>query len=165
MFPRHPQKTSGRSPHGTILSSIIVLSLVGLAASFGALFTPGPWYEALNKPALTPPGWIFPPVWTVLYLMIAVAGWLAWRNTTGLMHPAVIAWGSQLVVNALWSWIFFGLKIPGLALLDILVLLILILAFVRCAFPASRSAALLFVPYALWVGFAAYLNLAIVVLN
>lgn len=159
------KKSPGRDPLWAIIRFIIILSLVGLAASFGALFMPGPWYEALNKPALTPPGWIFPPVWTALYLVIAVAGWLAWSNVAGSMHPAVIAWGSQLVVNALWSWIFFGLENAGLALLDILVLLLLILAFMRYAFPVSRSAALLFVPYALWVGFAAYLNLGIVVLN
>jgi benzodiazapine receptor len=159
------KKSPVRYSFGAVISLIIILFLVGLAASFGALFMPGPWYEALNKPALNPPGWIFPPVWTTLYLMIAVAGWLVWRNGAGSMHPAVIAWWSQLVLNALWSWIFFGLENAGLALFDILVLLLLILAFVRYAFLVSRSAALLFVPYALWVGFAAYLNLGIVLLN
>jgi tryptophan-rich sensory protein len=147
------------------LSFGIILFLVVLAASFGAVFRPGPWYEALNKPAFTPPGWIFSPVWAALYLMIAVAGWLAWRNAADRKHPAIVLWASQLALNALWSWIFFGLENPGLALLDIVVLLLLILAFAGCAFPVSRSASLLFVPYALWVGFAAYLNLGIVLLN
>ena len=150
---------------GTFGSLFLALILVGLTSSFGALFRPGPWYQALDKPAFTPPGWVFSPVWGALYLMIAAAGWLVWRSVRRPAHPALLAWAGQLVANALWSWIFFGLKNPGLALLDILVLLGLILAFTAYAYPVSRGASLLFVLYALWVGFAAYLNLGIVLLN
>ncbi len=148
-----------------MFSFFIILVLVLLTSSFGAIFQPGPWYWDLTQPALTPPSWIFTPVWLILYLMIAVAGWLTWRKVASLKHPAVICWGAQLVLNALWSWFFFGLENPELALIDILCLFLLILAFIKYALPVARAAALLFVPYALWVGFAAYLNLGIVVLN
>lgn len=144
---------------------IIFLILVILASMFGAAFRPGPWYDELIKPALNPPGWIFTPVWLTLYLMIAVSGWLIWKKTRSLKNPAMLCWGIQLVVNALWSWLFFGLQRPGLALFDIIILLIIIIGFIRYAWPVSRAASMLFVPYALWVGFAAYLNLGIIVLN
>ena len=146
-------------------SLILFLTLVVLTSMFGAIFRPGPWYDELIKPALTPPGWIFTPVWLTLYLMIAVAGWLLWNKVHSLKNPAMICWGGQLIINAAWSWLFFGLQSPGLALMDITVLLILIVSFIRLAWPVSKTSSLLFVPYALWVGFAAYLNLGIVVLN
>lgn len=158
-------KQSERGLLGNVLSFLIILSLVIAISSFGALFPPGSWYEQLIKPALTPAGWVFAPVWLTLYLMIAVAGWLVWRKVSIPWHPAVVLWGAQLILNALWSWVFFGIEKSGLALLDIVILLILILAFARYAYPVSRSASLLFVPYAVWVGFAAYLNLGIVLLN
>ncbi len=134
-------------------------------SSFGAVFRPGPWYDELIKPALTPPGWIFTPVWLSLYLMIAIAGRIAWKRTASLRHPAVVCWGCQLLLNAMWSWLFFGLQSPVLALVDIFLLLLMLLAFIRFSWPVSRTASLLFMPYALWVGFAAYLNLGIVLLN
>ncbi|WP_291320306.1 TspO/MBR family protein [Desulfonatronospira sp.] len=146
-------------------SFIIFLALVLITSSFGATFRPGPWYDELIKPALTPPGWIFTPVWLTLYLMIAFAGWIVWQKTRFIRHPVIICWGCQLVLNALWSWLFFGLQSPALALVDILILLLLILAFIRFSWPVSRTASILFMPYALWVGFAAYLNLGIVLLN
>jgi translocator protein len=146
-------------------SLIVFLILVVLTSMFGAIFRPGPWYDELIKPALTPPGWIFTPVWLTLYLMIAVAGWFLWKKEPYVKNPALICWGAQLIVNALWSWLFFGLQRPGLALIDIAVLLVLIISFIRLAWPISRTSSLLFIPYALWVGFAAYLNLGLVVLN
>ena len=162
---RLSRRRSGRDTLGAYGGLLLILFLVGLTSSLGALFTPGPWYQALDKPELTPPGWVFSPVWVALYLMIAAAGWLVWRRVRRPAHPAVIAWAGQLVANALWSWIFFGLEKPGLALVDILVLLGLILAFAVYAYSVSRAASLLFLPYALWVGFAVYLNLGIVLLN
>lgn len=148
-----------------VLGLLVILSLVAATSSFGALFPPGPWYQELTKPALTPPGWVFTPVWLTLYLMIALAGWLVWRKAPSPWHTAVVLWAAQLVLNAIWSWIFFGLQSPELALVDICLLLLLILGFILYAYPLSRSAALLFLPYAAWVGLAAYLNLGIVWLN
>jgi translocator protein len=146
-------------------SLLIFPALVILASMFGAAFRPGPWYDELIKPALNPPGWIFTPVWLTLYLMIAVAGWLVWKKVRSIKNPVMILWGAQLVFNALWSWIFFGLERPGLAFADILIIFVLIAGFIRYAWPISRPASLLFMPYFLWVAFASYLNLGIVILN
>ena len=148
-----------------MIAFIVILALVVLTSLFGAIFTPGAWYAELEKPALTPPGWVFTPVWLVLYLMIAISGWLVWIRTATLKHPAVMLWGAQLILNALWSFLFFGLENPAAAFVDILALLVLIILFIIYSFPVSRTASLLFIPYALWVAFAAYLNLGIVLLN
>lgn len=122
---------------------------------------PGSWYAGLAKPAWTPPNWLFGPVWTVLYVAIAVAGWLVWRRSGGRLTPALYVWIAQLIANALWSYLFFGLHRPGVAGVDIAALWVLILAFIVLSWPLSRVAAGLFVPYALWVTFAAALNLAL----
>lgn len=134
--------------------------LVGIAAAFGAQFEPGPWFDELRKPAWNPPSWVFAPVWTILYLGIAGAGWLVWRRAR-VAGASLCLWGLQLVANALWSWIFFGLHAPGAALVDIVLLLACIVAFMVVARRHSVAASWLFVPYALWVAFAAALNAAI----
>jgi tryptophan-rich sensory protein len=146
-----------------IVGLVVFLALTAAAASFGAMFRPGAWYEVLAKPAWTPPNWLFGPVWTVLYIMIAIAGWLVWR-----VHPSgrpIAIWAVALILNALWSWLFFGRQQIGLALVDIVLLWLGILAFVVAAWPRSRLAALLFVPYLAWVGYATALNAAIWRLN
>jgi translocator protein len=145
-------------------SGIVVGLLVLAAALFGGMFTPGDWYASLEKPSWNPPGWVFGPVWTILYVMIAIAGWLAWRGRDRSRLPITL-WGGQLLLNALWSWLFFGLERPGAAFVDIVILWLLIAAFIVAAWRSSRAASLLFVPYALWVGFAAALNFAIWRLN
>lgn len=141
--------------------------LTAAAASIGALFQPGAWYAGLVKPALTPPDWVFPAAWTILYLMIAVAGWMLWRDRD--QHPlgrrAVILWGSQLVLNAAWSWLFFGLHLTGLALVEIVLLWLVILLLVINGYRVRPLASWLLVPYLVWVGFAAWLNLGIWRLN
>lgn len=134
------------------------------AAAFGALFPPGDWYVDLVKPAWTPPDWLFGPVWTVLYLLIGVSGWLLWK-TRDESKSALILWGVQLVLNALWSWIFFGLRAPGPALVEILVLLLAIAATMAAAFRSRPLAAWLLVPYLSWVVFAAALDAALWYLN
>ncbi len=148
-----------------VLSFIVILGLVFLVSATGGTFSPGDWYAELQKPALTPPGWVFTPVWLILYVMIAVAGWLVWKRVLSLKHPAVLLWGCQLVLNALWSFLFFGLQNPGLALVDLLMMLFLILAFIGRSYQVHKAAALLFLPYALWTGFAVWLNLGILILN
>ena len=144
-------------------SLLVFLVLVAVVASLGAMFQPGAWYTGLAKPAWTPPGWLFGPVWTVLYGMIAVAGWMAWRSSgRGLL---MALWGLQLTLNALWSPLMFGRHEIGLALVDIVALVIVILAFIAAAWRQRRAAALLFIPYLAWVSFATALNVAIWMLN
>jgi len=142
----------------------VFVVLVAAAAAFGAQFLPGPWYEALRKPPLNPPNWIFGPVWSVLYLAIAVAGWLVWRAHPESPLPLSL-WSGQLVLNAAWSFLFFGLQRPGAALLEILTLLAVLLITTVFFFRVGRLPGLLFLPYAAWVSFAAYLNAGIWLLN
>ena len=140
---------------------------IGAATSMDGVRT---WYTTINKPSWTPPGWLFGPVWSILYTMIAVAGFLAWRASRQRTNPKPLVSRSilsrnvmplffiQLVLNALWSWLFFGLHRPGIALIDIVLLLISIFA---CAFAMrawSRTAFILMLPYAAWVTFATALN-------
>ena len=145
------------------------LVVVLATASIGGFFT-GPavrdWYPLLTKPSWTPPGWIFGPVWMALYLCIAVAGFLAWRKSgfTGARW-AMLWFGLQLVLNAGWSWIFFGLRQPGWAFAEIVVLWGSILASTISLFRVCRAAGWLFIPYLLWVTFAAALNFSIWRLN
>jgi tryptophan-rich sensory protein len=142
---------------------VVFLLLVAIAASTGMLFKPGPFYEALAKPSWTPPDAWFPPVWTVLYILIAIAGWIVWR-AQGL-GPALWIWIVQLVLNGLWSWLMFGRKQIDLALIDMAALWIMVLAFIIVAWPVRRSASVLFVPYFLWISYAGALNFALWRLN
>lgn len=144
-----------------IMLALFVVA-VAAAATFGAQFMPGEWYRNLAKPSWTPPNWLFAPVWTTLYVMIALAGWLAWRADA---QASLGFWTAQLILNALWSWIFFGQKLLGMALLDIVCLLASIVGFFVTAWSRSRTASLLFVPYLLWVSFASALNAAVFYLN
>jgi tryptophan-rich sensory protein len=147
---------------GLALGAFVLV--VGGAALFGAHFEPGAWYEALRKPPFTPPNWVFGPAWSVLYLAIAVAGWLVWRARPRRVQ-ALALWGAQLALNAAWSFLFFGLRRPGLALLEIGVLFAFIVATAIVFFRVRSLAGALFVPYAAWVGFAMYLNAGIWYLN
>lgn len=144
-------------------SLIVFAALVAIAASSGATFMPGEWYAALNKPAWTPPNWVFPVAWTILYIMIAIAGWLAWK-AAGFTH-AMVVWGLALILNALWSYIMFGEHEISLALLELAGLWIAIVLFIVMAWRIDPRASLLFVPYLAWVTFAGALNFAIWLLN
>lgn len=142
---------------------LVFLALVALAAYSGMRHLPGPFYEALTKPAWTPPNWVFAPVWAVLYVIIALAGWIVWR-AQGL-GGAFWVWLVQLALNAAWPWIMFGEKEITRALYDMIALWVMILLFIRLAWPVRRTASLLFVPYFLWVTFALALNFEIWRLN
>ena len=120
------------------------------------------WYPNLVKPSFNPPPWIFGPVWTLLYIMMAVAAWLAWQ--TGA-RAALVLFFIQLALNCAWSFLFFGLKSPGLALIEILVLWAAIAATLVAFYRHSRAAGWLMAPYLAWVSFAAVLNAAIWRLN
>ncbi len=135
-------------------------------ATFAAQFQPGDWYRELAKPSWTPPGWIFPPVWTYLYATMAVAAWLVWRSGRWIeTRVALLLYAIQLAFNGLWSWLFFGRQMVDAALVDIFVLLAAIIAVALTFRKRSRLAGWLFVPYTLWVAFASSLNLAISLLN
>ena len=136
------------------------------AASSGALFKPDRWYRALKKPSWNPPDWVFGAGWSVLYLMIAVSGWLVWENASDsqLLIP-MAAYAIQLILNAVWSGLFFGLKNPALALFELVLLWLAILANILLFHPVSSLAAWLLVPYLLWVTFAGALNTAVWRLN
>jgi translocator protein len=137
-----------------------------MAAAFGSLFMPGAWYREIAKPDWTPPDWIFGPVWTLLYFAMAVAAWLVWRKGGWAANrQALSLYLAQLVANGLWSWFFFGLQRPALALVDIVILLVLIVATGLAFWPRSKIAAILFVPYLAWVSFATALNAAIWLMN
>jgi benzodiazapine receptor len=135
------------------------LTVTFSAAWVGSRFQPGEWYAGLVKPVLTPPAWVFGPVWTLLYLMMAIAAWLVWRTlgVYGALIPLGLFLG-QLALNALWSYLFFGLQRPGLALLDIVALWLGILATLVTFWRAYAPAGLLLLPYLFWVSFATYLN-------
>jgi tryptophan-rich sensory protein len=143
----------------SILVGLGFLAAVFAAGVSGAVFRPGEWYERLDKPAWTPPNWLFPVAWTVLYLMIAASGWLVWRAVGFDGAPLAFAvYGVQLVLNFGWSAVFFGLRLKGLALLEVSALLASIVATIALFWPISELAAWLMVPYALWVTFAMALN-------
>jgi len=143
----------------TILGLFAWLLVCFAAAAAGAVFMPGDWYASLTKPSWNPPGWIFGPVWTALYAMMAVAAWLIWkRGGFAAQHRLLSLFLVQLVLNALWTPLFFGLRQPGLAVAEIILLWAAILATLMAFRPVSRTAAWLLVPYLAWVSFAAVLN-------
>ena len=136
------------------------------AGAVGAQFTPGTWYAGLAKPAWTPPGWVFAPVWTILYLLMAVAAWLVTLNGEWRQRRLPLAlFILQLAVNAAWSWLFFGLQRPGWALLNILMLWGLVSVTVVLFLNTRRVAGILLLPYWGWLTLAAALNAAIWRLN
>lgn len=141
--------------------AVLVLFLVAAfgAAAFGVLFPPGSWYEQLVKPPWTPPNWVFAPVWTLLYVLIGVSGWLVWRRSGFSAAPAAFsAFALQLVLNGTWSWLFFGLHRPGIAFGEILLLWLAILVTIFLFWKKTWLAGAILLPYLGWVSFAAVLN-------
>ncbi len=145
------------------LGATVFLGLTLAAAFMGSMFMPGEWYESLVKPSWTPPNWVFGPVWGLLYIMIAVAGFIAWRQRAG--GWALLLWGIALVLNGIWSPVFFGAEQPMGALIIISLLWIAILLFIIAARRRAWVASLLFLPYLLWVSYALSLNAGIVTMN
>lgn len=146
-------------------SIVGLLGFVGacfLAAMSGALFRPGEWYERLAKPRWVPPRWLFAPAWSILYLMIAISGWLVWRQTAFAgAATAFVVYFVSLAINAAWSACFFGLRRADLAMADIVLLWFSIAATIFFFRPIDSTAALLLLPYLAWVTFAGALNFAI----
>ncbi len=124
------------------------------------------WYPGLVKPSWTPPGWLFAPVWTALYVGMAVAGWRVWRRLTGAAAFGVLRlYGTQLMLNAMWSVLFFGMRRPDLALVNIVGLWLLLVLALVIFWRVDRIAGILWAPYVAWVSFATALNAAIWSLN
>ncbi|RJP25008.1 MAG: tryptophan-rich sensory protein [Candidatus Omnitrophota bacterium] len=124
------------------------------------------WYQTLEKPSWTPPGWVFGPVWTFLYSSMGTAAWLIWEQRKCVnIQPALILFGIQLFLNGLWSGIFFAWQNIEAALCEIVVLWIAILWTMICFWNVRRLAGVLFLPYLIWVSYAALLTFAIWRLN
>lgn len=137
----------------------LILSSVAAAAGAAASVNAAGFYATLDRPAWAPPSWLFGPVWTVLYLLIAVAAWLVWRERDSRkVMPALSLMIIQLAANALWTWIFFAWRQGGWALAEIIVLWILIVATMAAFWRIRTVAGALFVPYLAWVSFAAALT-------
>ena len=147
-----PRRPLGLIGFGAAAATAALIGVLGVAGTTDE-------YQSLQQPAWAPPSWLFGPVWTVLYVMIAVSGWLVWRRTG--WTTALTVYAAQLALNAAWTPIFFGFGQYGLALVDIAVLWLLIGATIWLFRPVSRPAPLLLVPYWLWVTFATALNFAI----
>ena len=149
-----------RQTPGTLLSLLALLAFLVLsfaASTPGIFFGPDEWYANLERPFFTPPNWLFGPAWTVLYICMAVAATLVWRQV-GLRSAALGWWFIQLVLNTVWTLLFFGLRSPGLALVEIVFMWAAILVCMLHFRPISRTAFWLMVPYLAWVSFAAALN-------
>lgn len=139
--------------------------VAGVSSAFTASAVPT-WYATIDKPAFNPPNWIFAPVWTTLYCLMAVAAWLVWqRPSSGLRTRALVAFWIQLALNFAWSFLFFGQHAIGVAFAEIVLLWLAILVTCVLFFRLSRAAGWMFVPYLLWVSFASVLNFAIWRLN
>lgn len=160
------------------LALVVFLLICFGVAAFGGQFTPGEWYVGLEKPAWNPPSWVFAPVWTALYALMAVAGWLVWRaedpagastaaprRGMSVRRAALGFFALQLALNGAWSWLFFGLHRPGIALAEIVALWMAILGTVVLFWRLRPLAGALLLPYLAWVAFAAALNAALWRLN
>jgi benzodiazapine receptor len=152
-----------KSPRSLVILAVFLAVVIGVGGLIGTATTPGAWYASLEKPVFTPPNWLFGPVWTALYVLIAIAGWRTFiSEPTG---TGMKLWAAQMVLNWLWSPLWFGLQLPWPAFVVIVGILALIVAFIANRWSRDRLSAWLFVPYAAWVGYASLLNLTIALLN
>lgn len=149
-----------------IVCVFLCLSAGGIGSAFTVSAIPE-WYATLNRPSFSPPNWIFAPVWTLLYILMGLAAAIVWQK--GLQNPqvriALVAFLVQLILNMVWSVLFFGLRSPLYGLIDILFLWVMILVTIAQFSKVSAPAAALLIPYLLWVTFASGLNLGIFLLN
>lgn len=148
-----------------LILSIGICLGAGILGSFFTISAIPTWYVTLNKPFFSPPNFVFGPVWTTLYILMGISLYLVWTSKGKFKKKAINLFLLQLGLNALWSIMFFGMKNPTLALVDIIALWITIFLTIKAFQPISKLAANLLVPYILWVSFASLLNLMIVILN
>jgi tryptophan-rich sensory protein len=147
-------------------SFAVFCGIVFSAALSGALFGPSQWYRDLKKPSWQPPDWLFGPAWTFLYILIAIAGWRVWSAAEpGAALVPMAVFGVQIVLNAAWSWLFFGLKRMTWALYECAALWVSIALMIAVFAPIDSLAAVLLAPYLAWVTFAGFLNWTMIRLN
>lgn len=158
----------GRMPKRSVpdfLLWLVVFAMLTVCAVFAGIgFPPDAWYASIEKPAWTPPSYVFPIVWTTLYVFIAVAGAMVWTAFENKAIP-ICLWFIQLVLNGAWTWLFFGEHRIALALLDLGLLVVTVAAFVYFAWRCSKLASVLFVPYLVWICIAFALNASVWILN
>lgn len=151
------------------LSLFLFIFLCFVLQIIGSLWTRetvSTWYPALIKPSWTPPDWVFGPVWTILYIMIAISGWLIYRAENSSDRTlALLFYGVQLALNFAWSFLFFSMRSPLLGLLDIILLCLFIILTITRAWKVNYIASLLLIPYLLWILYATSLNAGIWLLN
>lgn len=147
----------------TITLIAFIVLCVGGGSFVGVQNMPGDWYDGLAKPFFNPPAWIFGPVWTILYAMIAIAGWRTWMRASD--SELMILWFAQLALNFTWSPVFFTYHWMLAAALIIILMVILTLGFIIKSWKLDRAAALLMLPYLAWISFATILNLSLWWLN
>jgi benzodiazapine receptor len=169
MTPAETVTERRRLPVNLVAFFVFLLVCEG-AGLIGALFTDtgaGSWYDTLEKPPFNPPSWVFAPVWTVLYALMAYGAWRVWRRIGPEpdRSRALVVFGAQLLLNALWTPVFFGAESPLLAMLVISALWLGVLAMLLTFAPVDPIAALVNVPYLAWVTFAAALNAGILILQ
>lgn len=150
-----------------IWSLIVFIGLNFAAALSGAFFSPGAWYEKLEKPSWQPPNWAFPVVWTVLYILNAVAGWIVWEavGVAGAGFFALVVYVVSLVLNAGWSALFFGMRRMQLALWEALALWLSVALQIILFYQIVPAAGLILLPYLVWVSIAVWLNRTMLKLN
>jgi len=147
-----------------LIVSIVICQLVGVIGSIPNIKSIPGWYSKIKKPKFNPPSWIFGPVWTLLYLLMGISLYLIW-NSGNANNLALVVFFVQLLLNFVWSFIFFGMKRPGWAFVEIVFLWVSILWTIILFYSISNVAAYLLIPYILWVSFAAILNFSIWFLN
>ena len=147
------------------LNLVFWIALCMLAGFIGSLFSPGEWYQSLQKSLLNPPDIVFPIVWNTLFVLMGIAAWRIGEKQRKIVSLALALFVIQLCFNILWSYLFFGMHRPGLAAIEILFLWILILITTFIFYRIDKIAGILLIPYLGWVGFAVYLNLSIYYLN
>lgn len=150
-----------------LIASIMLCQFAGIIGSVFTMPAIGGWYSTIQKPFFTPPNWVFAPVWTTLFLLMGISLFLVWEK--GLVEKksqvAVGVFGFQLVLNVLWSVLFFGLQNPFLAFIEIVFLWLSILATIILFYRISKKAGILLIPYLLWVCLATFLNYSVWILN
>ena len=151
---------------GKLIGSLVLCQLAGLIGGLWTREAVRTWYQAIEKPGFTPPGWVFGPVWILLYLMMGVALYLVWLSPA---HPsktiALAVFAVQLILNALWSYFFFYSQNPRAGFIEIVILWVFIILSILLFYRIHKGAAMIMLPYLLWVTFAAYLNYSIWMLN
>lgn len=150
-----------------LVVSLLVAELAGLIGSIFTVAAVSTWYPTLVKPVLNPPSWVFAPVWNLLFVLMGLAAWIIWKRGAEKreVRVALSFFIIQLILNSLWSFIFFGLHNPAFAFIELIILWLAILATIISFAKVSRRAAYLLIPYILWVSFAGYLNYSIWRLN